>query len=402
MESGNGKMRVPYGQAVYGEEEIDAMVKVLRSSLQMGNHVLEFERKITALFGKKSGVMVNSGSSANMLAAELLGLEPGSEVITPVLTFPTTVSPLIKNGLVPAFVDVEEDTYNIDASRIESMITRNTRAMVIPNLLGNLPDWSGIREAADRCGLTVIEDSADTLGAEINRETASRFSDVSTASFYGSHVITCAGGGGMVCLNDKNLADRARLLRSWGRSSSLLDNPENIEDRLSVEIDGIPYDRKFTFEVQGYNFEPSEIGAAFGLVQLKKLNHNIETRERHFRAHTEFLRRYEEWFILPRQFPGSRTGWLAFPITIQDSAPFSRKELQVFLEERGIQTRTVLTGNVLRQPAFKNIACKTAPGGYPNADLVTRGGILIGCHHGLSDEQVAYTHGVLEEFAKNN
>jgi CDP-6-deoxy-D-xylo-4-hexulose-3-dehydrase len=393
-------IRVPYGMTVHGEDEVAAVVNVLRTSTQMGKHVHEMEAKVSALFNKQVGIMVNSGSSANYLAVEIARLPAGSEVITPVLTFSTTVAPLIKNNLVPAFVDVEPATFNIDANQIENMITEKTKAVMIPNLLGNLPDWMKIREIADKYKLFVIEDSADTLGATINGKSAGIYSDISTTSFYGSHVINCAGNGGMLCVNNKELAERAKLLRSWGRSSSLFVESEAIENRFNIQVDGMDYDAKFVFEALGYNLEPSEMGAAFGLVQLAKLEKNIQLREEFFKQHYEFFTNYTEWFMLPKQLPNSRTGWLAFPLIVKDSAPFKRKELQIFLEKCGIQTRTIFTGNILRQPGFSHVQRKESANGYPNADQVMRGGMLIGCHHGLNADMMKHMHASFEKFAK--
>lgn len=390
---------VPYGKTVHGEEEIEAVVSVLRTSTQMGKHVGEMESQVAALFNKPFGVMVNSGSSANYLAVEILDLPAGSEVITPVLTFATTVAPLVKNNLVPVFIDVEPNTFNIDVSQIEAMVTSNTKAMMIPNLLGNLPDWKKIREIADRHGLALIEDSADTLGATIDGVPSGSHSDISTTSFYGSHVINCAGNGGMLCVNEERLANRAKLLRSWGRSSSLFVESEAIENRFNVKVDHLEYDAKFLFEALGYNFEPSEMGAAFGLVQLKKLANNIERREQAFKQQMDFFKQYSDWFILPKQLPSSTTGWLAFPLIVKNDAPFTRRELQIFLEKRNIQTRTVFTGNILRQPAFKNIERRETAHGYPNADQVMQGGMLLGCHHGLTPEMINHIHESMHLFA---
>jgi CDP-6-deoxy-D-xylo-4-hexulose-3-dehydrase len=334
--------------------------------------------------------MVNSGSSALYLAAELMDLPAGSEVLTPALTFSTTVAPIVKKGWIPSFVDVEEGTYNTDASKVEEMITPNTKAMIIPNLIGNLPDWAQLRAIADKHNLFVLEDSADTLGAEIGGKSSGRFTDMSTTSFYGSHIINCAGNGGMLCVNGEKMYDRGRLLRSWGRSSSLFVESEAIENRFNVEVDGIPYDAKFVFEEPGFNIEPAELGAAFGLVQLDNLAWNIDTRTENYRRMREFFSQWEEFFILPKQLPDSRTGWLAFAVTIRESAPFIRRDLQIFLEKRNIQTRTVFTGNILRQPGFKNIAHKASASGYPEADKVMRGGMLLACHHGLNEAQLAH------------
>jgi len=328
----------------------------------------------------------------------LLALPEGSEVITPALTFSTTVAPLIKNHLVPVFVDVEPGTMNIDAAAVEALISPQTKAMMIPNLLGNLPNWKILREIADKYNLIVVEDSADTLGATIDGASVGRYTDLSTTSFYGSHVINCAGNGGMLCVNSPQLDARAKLLRSWGRSSSLFVESEAIENRFNIKVDGIDYDAKFVFEALGYNIEPSEMGAAFGLVQLSKLAQNIEARAKAFKEHLAFFSQYQEWFIMPKQLPNSVTAWLAFAPTIKDSAPFTRRDLQIFLEKRNIQTRTVFTGNILRQPGFSTIKRRESPNGYPNTDQVMRGGILLGCHHGLTTEMMAHIHTSFEAF----
>lgn len=392
--------RVPYGMTVHGEEEIQAVVNVLRTSTQMGKHVREMEERVARLFDKPYGIMLNSGSSANYLAVELMNLPEGSEVITPALTFSTTVAPQVRNKLVPAFVDVEEGTYNLDANKVEEMITSKTRALMIPNLIGNMPDWEKLRAIADKYKLFVIEDSADTLGGTINGKSTGSFSDMSVTSFYGSHVINCAGNGGMLCVRDEAHFTRGKLLRSWGRSSSLFVESEAIENRFNVEVDGIPYDSKFIFAEPGYNLEPSEMGAAFGLVQLDKLEHNISERERNFAEMLNFFKQWEEWFILPKQLPNSRTGWLAFALTIRDNAPFKRPEFQIFLEKRNIQTRTVFTGNILRQPGFKNIQRRESASGYPQADRVMRGGMLLACHHGLTREMMDHVKESVSQFTR--
>ncbi|ASJ62922.1 aminotransferase class I/II-fold pyridoxal phosphate-dependent enzyme [Sinorhizobium meliloti] len=392
-------MRVNYGQSVYGEEEIAAVVNVMRTSTQMGRAVRSMEERVAAIFAKRHGIMVNSGSSANYLAVEMLQLPQGAEVITPALTFATTVAPIVRAGLVPVFVDAAEATYNIDVEAIERMISPKTRAVMIPSLIGNLPDWERIRAIADAHGLFVIEDSCDTLGATIKGDSTGKHSEISTTSFYGSHVITAAGNGGMLCVNDEELARRARLMRSWGRTSSLFVDSESVENRFNIDIDGFSYDAKFVFEALGFNLEPSEMGAAFGLVQLDRLEENIAARQRNFATQLAFFKQYEDWFILPRQLPQSHTGWLAFPLTIRPDAPFTRRDMQIFLERRDIQTRTVFTGNILRQPAMKNVNSRVSDEGYPVADDVMRGGILLACHHGLTPEQLDHIHTSFCEFA---
>lgn len=392
-------VRIPYGKTVHGEEEVAAVVNVLLSSTQMGASVREFERRISSLFDKEFGVMVNSGSSANYLAVELLGLPTDAEVVTPVLTFATTVAPLVRHNLVPSFVDVEPDTFNIDVGKIEDAIGPKTRAIMVPSLIGNLPDWDAIQDLARKHDLFVIEDSADTLGATLRGKSTGARSDISTTSFYGSHVINCAGNGGMLCVNRDDWMKEAKLLRSWGRDSSLFVESESIENRFNVELDGVPYDAKFIFSRIGYNLEPSEMGAAFGLVQLDRLAANVAAREQNFKTQRAFFEPHQDWFILPRQIPDSTTGWLAFPLIVRDEAPFKRRDLQVFLEQRGIQTRTVFTGNILRQPGFKAIRRREHDAGYANADQVMRGGMLMACHHGLTSDDLGYIHESFREFA---
>ena len=397
----NIPIKVPYGMNVYGEAEISAVVDTMRHSTQMGGNVRRFEAFIAKSFAKQYGIMVNSGSSANYLAVELANLPNGAEVITPVLTFATTVAPLIKNGLVPAFVDSEEGTYNIDVTKIESMITKNTKAIMVPNLIGNLPDWPMIKEIATRHNLIIIEDSADTLGAELEGHPSGYFSDISTTSFYGSHIINCAGNGGMLCINDDKMAENAKLLRSWGRRSSLFIESESIDNRFNISLDGIDYDAKFVFDSIGYNLEPSEIGAAFGLVQFEKLNDYIAMRIQNFTDNYNFFRKYEEFFILPKPRKNAKLAWLAFPLTIKKSAPFDRKTLQIFLEQNNIQTRPVFTGNILRQPMMKNISYKGDIKHYKNADNVMAGGILLALHQGLTHEMKNHLYTTFERFIKS-
>ena len=391
-------LHVPYGLTVHGQEEIDAVVNVLKTSTQMGKHVRELEAKIAASFDKKYGIMVNSGSSALLLAMEIMSLPKGSEVITPALTFATTVGYIVRNDLVPAFVDVEPDTYCIDPNKIEEMVTPNTRAIVAPHLMGNIVNWQELQPLIKKHSLVVLEDSADTLGGTIDGVSSGKLSDLSITSFYGSHVINCAGNGGMLCVNDDKLAARAKLLRSWGRSSSLFVESEAIENRFNVNLDGIDYDAKFVFEAIGHNLEPSEMGAAFGLVQLNKLDHNIDERTKNFNIHTDLFSKFQEFFVLPRQTVNARTGWLAYPLIIKEGAPFTRREMQVFLEKRNIQTRVVFTGNIIRQPGFANIEMKTSKDGYPQADNVMRGGILLACHHGLTQAMREHIHESCELF----
>ena len=389
---------VSYAKTVYGQKEIDAVVKCLQEGTQMGKYAREFETKIAQLFAKKHCLYVNSGSSALYIGMESFGFKKGSEVITPALTFSTTVGCIVKNGLIPVFVDVEESSYCIDYKKIEEMISDKTVAIVAPNLIGNLCEWEKIATIAKKYNLKILEDSADTLGATLGGKSSGAWSDMSITSFYGSHIINCAGNGGALCVNDEEYLKRAKLLRSWGRSSSIFDEKsEAIENRFNVDVDGINYDAKFVFETIGYNLEGSEIGAAFGLQQLQDLENNIETRRKNYQTQTNFFKKYEEFFTLPQETKDVRTGWLAFPIIVKESAPFKRRDFQIFLEKRNIQTRVVFTGNITRQPGFKNLEMRKASS-LKNADNIMRGGVLLACHHGLNQEMIDHLHGVIAEF----
>jgi len=391
--------KISYAQTVYGQEEIDAVVKCLKESTQMGNYARQFEKKIAELFDKKECLYVNSGSSALFIGVESLSFPKEGEVITPALTFGTSVGCLIKNNLIPVFVDVEPLTYCIDANEIEKAINTKTVAILAPNLMGNLCDWPEIRRIADKYNLIVIEDSADTLGASINGKSSGSYSDMSITSFYGSHIINCAGNGGALLLNDKEIIEKAKLLRSWGRSSSLFDEKsEAIENRFDVNLDGVDYDAKFVFETVGYNVEGSEMGAAFGLEQLKKLQQNIKTRKNNFKRQCDFFNQYKQYFRNPIETDNINTAWLAFPILINKNAPFSRKEFQIYLEKRNIQTRVVFTGNIIRQPMMQGVKYKTLNKGYPNADAVMERGVLLPLHHGLTNNMFERLHKTIAEF----
>ena len=269
---------------------------------------------------------------------------------------------------------------------------------MIPSLLGNIPDLVRLRKIADENNLIFIEDSADTLGATFNKIPTGKFSDISTTSFYGSHIITAAGEGGMICSNNKKWNEKCRILRGWGRTSAINES-EKLEDRFSTKLDDIPYDSKFIFEEMGYNFLPSEISAAFGLVQLKKLKIFAEIRKKNFNELNSFFNSIN-FFETPKQLSNVETSWLAFPLTITSNAPFTRLEIVKHLESCGIQTRPVFSGNILRQPGFKNIKYKDLGKEYKVANNIMRNSFLIGCNHGLTKSHIAKIKQVFELFLK--
>ena len=395
--------KIFYSKASYGKNEINAVLKVLNNPLSLmdGRNVKNFEKKVAKLFGKKYGLMVNSGSSANLLALQCLDLKKQSEIITPLLTFSTTVAPIYQLGLVPSFIDVELNKYTANIEEIEKAITSKTKAILIPNLIGNIPDWKKIFKIAKKYNLKVIEDSADTIGYKINNGNSGKLSDIVTCSFYASHVVTGAGFGGIVCFNDKNFYTKAKLLRGWGRSSATIKETENIKSRFNSKLNGIDYDAKYIFKDFGYNFIPSEISAAFGLEQLKKLKNNLKKRQKNFKMIKNYIKKnLSNYFFVPQELKSVKTGWLAFPLLIKNTKIIQRKKLQIFLENNLIQTRTIFSGNILEQPMMYKKKYKVVKKSIYEADYIMKNGILIGCHNSMKKNELIYLCKKIDEFIK--
>ena len=392
-------MKISYGKNVYGNEEIKAVVKQLKKTTQMGSSVLKFEKKISNHFSKKYGLMVNSGSSAIMLAIKVLGLKKGDQVIVPCLNFGTAISSLMHYEISPVFVDVEIENLQIKIDEIEKKINKKTKALMVPNLIGNIPDWRKIYKIAKKYNLKIIEDSADTLGAKIFNKSSGSYSDISITSFYGSHVISCGGNGGMLLTNNKKYYDEAKVLRSWGRMSTLIKDSENIKKRLDIKLKGVEYDKKFVFSEAGYNFEPSEIGAAFGLIQLKKFKKFSEQRNKNFFYHKNFFEKLANYFLTPKILKGVYTNFLAYPIILKKNTKIKRKQFQIFLEKNNIQTRPIFSGNILRHPAFRRLSSKTNRiSSFINSDYIMKHGLLIGCHQGLDKKNINYIHKIILKY----
>jgi CDP-6-deoxy-D-xylo-4-hexulose-3-dehydrase len=395
--------KIYYGYAVYDRKEIKAVNEVLtKNNLTLidGPSVKLFEKNVAKLFGKRFGLMVNSGSSANLLAIASLKLKKGSEIITPTLTFSTTVAPIYQLGMVPHFVDVEMNKFIINTEQIEKAINKKTKAIIVPNLLGNIPNYKKIYDIAKKYKLKIIEDSADTIGYTVNKKNFGKFTDIATTSFYASHIVTGAGFGGMACFNDKKLYEEAKILRGWGRSSATFNESEDIKKRFSAKVSGIPYDGKYIFLRMGYNFLPSEISAAFGLQQIKKLNNNISIRTKNFNYLKSFFSKFQEYVNLPITNLNARTPWLAFPLTIKKNKKFNRRDMQIYFEKNNIQTRTIFTGNILRQPIMKNLKYKSIKNSSLISDNVMENGILLGCHHGMKLNDLKYICKIFINFLK--
>ena len=398
------KRTIRYGGAMLDQKEIDAVVGVMQAEYGMvvGQKVGEFEKRCAEVLGHTHGVMVNSGSSALMLAMRMLGVlgaPKGAEVITPVLTFSTDAASIVHAGFVPAFVDVGLDTYQIDLDKIEAMITPKTKAILVPNLVGGVPDWDRLRAIADKHKLILVEDSCDTLGATLRGKPTGKRADISVTSFSIFHIITCLGNGGLVAVDDEKLWDWGLMARSWGRSSEKYLHGTKMKEsdgRFLEDLDGIPYDGMFIFEDVAYGFIPNEAGAAFGLQQLDKLEHFWSLRDSRFRKHAEFLKKHEDVFIRADLLDDVKTSWICCPVQLKPELKWSRRDLQVYLEEAGIFTRVIFSGNITRHPMMKGVEYRRAPGGYPVADQIMEQGLMLPCHPTMTDEDCEYLYEVLE------
>ncbi len=390
IEFNNAIRKVFYAEADYSQDEIDAVIDVLKNnrlSLMGGKKVKMLEQKVSNIFNKSYGLMVNSGSSANLIAFLSLKLEKGTKVITPSLTFSTTIAPIVQSNLIPYFVDVEEETLQINTTRLKEMDLDNVSAICVPNLIGNIANWNDIYNFAKENNLKIIEDSADTIGYKYKTK-LENWSDITTTSFYASHVITGAGFGGMVSYFNSEEYDHGLSLRGWGRRSCLYGELEDYERRFSATIDGIDYDDKYVFDEIGYNFLPSEISAAFALVQLNKLNKNIRKRSINFNFLSEKFSSSSNFYV-PISYDNVETAWLAFPLILKNKLASKRKEIQTFLEKAGIQTRTIFSGNIMRQPVAKKFQWDKY-GTFEVSDKVMKSGILLGIHNRQSQDNLNY------------
>ena len=345
--------------------------------------------------------MVNSGTSALWLAVDLLDCEPGDEVITSPLTFSSDIAPLIRSQIVPAFVDVEPDTFQIDVDGIEEMIGPRTKAILTPNLVGNCPDWDRIREIADAHGLLVVEDSCDVLDSYLRGTRTGLRSDISVTSFARSHSMTAAGNGGLIAVDDPDWHDANLVRRRWGRRSEtyLFGSRKGDSERFGPLADGTPYDLIFVFDDMGYNFEPSEIMAAYGLVQMDKLTEFNARRNRIFAQFEEVLEPHADKVTRPRTTPEVDTTWMRYPFLLAEG--IDRVEVQEFFEEREIPTRMIWTGNILRQPGFAHIDHRKPDAGLPNCDLVMDRALSLTMHHGLTSDDVGHLVGSLSDWVNS-
>lgn len=394
--------KIPYATAVYGQEEKEAVMKVLESQwLGPAKNTKEFEKKMAKLFGKKFAFFVNSGSSANLLALLVCKFPKGGEVITTACTFGTTLSPILYMGLIPVFVDSVPGSYSPKVSDIEKAISKKTVAIMLPDAVGMLNDWPAIAKLAKKHGLVTIEDSCDTQGAKINGKPSGSFADIVTTSSYFTHTITTAGGGGTVMMNDPHLRRQAEIFATWGRRN--IGYNEDHTKRFNVTLSHpahkgkVDYDNKFVWDEIGFNLRATDMQAAFGLVQLTRLPGFNKRRREVTKKLMNFFKKYDEHFLLPDFLPGSEHSLLAFPISIKESSPINRKKLLTHLEMNGVQTRLLFAGNILFHPAYQQIKHRKV-GNLDGATFILKNTFLVPNHHALSDEQLEYLFETFNSF----
>ena len=405
-----GETPVPISGKVFDAAEVRLLVDAgLDFWLTTGRYAAQFEDEFARLFGLRHAMLTNSGSSANLLALSCLtspalkerALRPGDEVITVASGFPTTVNPIIQNGLVPVFVDVEVPTYNVEPAQLEEALSPRTRAVVLAHTLGNPFDLARVGEFVRRHGLWLVEDCCDAVGATYGGRSVGTFGDLATVSFYPAHHITM-GEGGCVLTDRPALKTLVESFRDWGRDCWCVPGVSNTcGRRFDWQLGDLPhgYDHKYTYSHIGYNLKLTDMQAAVGVAQLRKLPHFIERRRQNFEFLYDSLRGLEEFFILPRATPGSVPSWFGFPLAVRPEAPFTRDDVLRYLEDYRIATRLLFGGNLLRQPAYSGVRHRRI-GDLRNSDFVMNHVLWMGVWPGLTREMLSFVVETLHRMVK--
>jgi CDP-4-dehydro-6-deoxyglucose reductase, E1 len=407
-----GKTPVHYAGRVFDEQE---MVNLVDSSLDFwltaGRYAEEFESRIAEYFSVSDGILVNSGSSANLVALSTLTspklgerrLRPGDEVITAAAGFPTTVAPIVQNQLAPVFVDVELGTYNVHPDRVREAIGDRTRAIFLAHTLGNPLELTELTEIAAAHNLWLIEDNCDSLGSTYKGRLTGTFGDLASMSFYPAHHITM-GEGGCVITNSEDLARIARSFRDWGRDCYCSGGENNTcGKRFTQQFGSLPYgyDHKYVYSHIGYNLKVTDMQAAVGVAQLDKIDRFIETRKENFKRLYASLKQFEDRLILPEATPGSDPSWFGFIISVRPETGFTRNQLTSYLESAGIETRNLFAGNLTRQPAYLNVASRQI-GSLPNTDFIMENAFFVGVYPGIGDAEMEYMIDRFSQFFKGH
>jgi len=398
---------VPVSGRVYGAHDMQMLVdSALDFWLTTGRFNAQFEERLARRVGAKHALTVNSGSSANLVAFSALTsprlkdrqLRPGDEVITCATGFPTTVNPILQNNMTPVFVDVDIPTYNIDVAAVEAAIGPKTRAVMVAHTLGNPFDVAAIKRLCEKHGLFLIEDCCDALGATVGGRHVGTFGDIGTLSFYPAHHITM-GEGGAVFTNDANLNKIMESFRDWGRDCYCdPGKDDSCNKRFGWKLGDLPkgYDHKYIYSHLGYNLKITDMQAAVGLAQMERLEDFIAARRENFVRLREGLAPLEEFFVLPEPTPGTEPSWFGFALTVRETAPFSRHQLLLALQAKGVATRLLFGGNLVRQPYMKGRDFRIS-GSLANADAVTERCFWIGVYPGLGEAEIDYTIETLRE-----
>src|SRR5579859_1515132 len=406
-----GETPVPCGGRAF---DADDMVHLVDAALDFwltgGRYAAQFEQDFARFVGVRHAVLCNSGSSANLLAVAALTspklrdrrLRPGDEVITAAAAFPTTVFPLLQYGLTPVFVDVELGTYNPGAERIEEAISPRTRAIALAHTLGNPFDLDKVLDLARRHDLWVIEDNCDALGSAWRGRRTGTFGDLATASFYPAHHITM-GEGGCVLTGQPLLKTIVESFRDWGRDCWCDTGADNTcGKRFAWQLGKLPpgYDHKYTYSHVGYNLKLTDMQAAIGVAQLRKLPGFIEARKRNWQRLRDALGELEDFLILPRAIENADPSWFGFAVTVREGAPFDRKSLVEFLESRRIATRPLFAGNLTRQPVFQGVNYRVS-GDLTNTDTIMQRTFWVGVYSGLTEAMMDYVADAFRQFVRH-
>ena len=405
-----GESYIPYAGRVYDEKEIISLVdSALDFWLTAGRFAKQFETEFAEFLGVKHCLLTNSGSSANLLAISALTspklgekrLKPGDEVITVAAAFPTTVNPIIQNNLVPVFVDVNLGSYNIRADEIENVISDKTKAIFLAHTLGNPFDLKTVMEVAENYNLWVIEDNCDALGSKYNGKYTGTFGHIATFSFYPPHHITMGEGGALVT-NDNQLKRLIESFRDWGRDCWCEPGGDNsCNKRFGWQLGELPfgYDHKYIYSHIGYNLKLTDMQAAIGVEQLKKLPSFIEARKRNFRMLYDGLKKYGDYFILPGIEYEADPSWFGFVLTVREDAGFTKDEIVKYLEDNKIATRMLFAGNITKHPCFEGVEYRVC-GDLVNTDRIMNDTFWIGVYPGLTEEAIQYTLNKFEIFLR--
>jgi len=403
-----GKTYIPVSGKVFDADELQKLVdSSLDFWLTTGRYAKEFEQKFAEWMGVKHCLLVNSGSSANLLALSALTspklgdkrLKPGDEVITVAAGFPTTVNPIFQNHLVPVFLDVRLPTYDIDISQLEAALSPRTRAIMMAHTLGNPFDLTGVMEFARKHDLWVIEDNCDAVGSVYESQKTGSFGHLATVSFYPAHHITM-GEGGAVLTKDSRLKKIVESFRDWGRDCWCPPGVDNTcRKRFEWQLGDLPfgYDHKYIYSHVGYNLKMTDMQAAVGCAQLDKLSGFVAKRRDNFRFLYEKLKDLQEFLVLPEATPNSEPSWFGFLLAVREGVPFSRRQLVTHLEEKRIGTRLLFGGNLLRQPLYQGLNYRVV-GELNNTDAVMQNCFWIGVYPGLTEEMLDYVVSTIRDF----